>query len=83
MQGILLAEFAVFLERKFFLYLLLVALGVMSDPTACGALHFGHVFLNLAHKNKINMIQRVRALLYVSFRTTSTPHHSLHKSRVR
>lgn len=73
MQGILLAEFAVFLEGKLFLYLLLVALGVMGDPTACGTLHFGHVFLDLAHKNKINMIQRVRALLYVSFYFPSTP----------
>ncbi len=73
MGSVLLTKFAVFFERKLLLDLLLVALGVMGDPTAYGTLQFGHVFLNLAHKNKINMIQRVRALLYVSFEFSSTP----------
>ena len=72
MKCILLAKFAVLLEGKLFLNFLLIALSVMRNTTTLRALHLGHVFLNLAHKNKINMIQRVRALLYVNFSFSST-----------
>ncbi len=68
----LLAEFAVLLEREFFLYLLLVALSVMRDATTLRALHLGHVFLNLAHKNNINVIGSVRASLYGKRANSST-----------
>lgn len=48
----LLAEFAVLLERQFFLHFLLVALGVVRDAPTNRALQFSHVFLDLAHKKK-------------------------------
>ncbi len=72
MKRILLAEFTVLLERQFLLHLLLITLGIVRNTATLGALHLGHVFLNLAHKNKINMIQRVRTPLYVNFSFSST-----------
>lgn len=57
MESILLAEFAVLLERKFLLDLLLVALGVVRDAATFRALQLGHVVLDLAHKeNKYDLV---------------------------
>ena len=72
MKIALLAEFAVLLKREFLLHFLLVALGVVRDATTNRALQFGHVFLDLSHKNKINTIERVRGLLYGNIPFPST-----------
>ncbi len=47
--GVLLAEAAIFTQRKLFLHLLLIALGVMRNLSAQTTLQLGHVVLNLAH----------------------------------
>ena len=55
MGGVFLAETAVLRESKFFLYFLLVALGVVRNTATSTALELGHVVLDLSHTKNIIM----------------------------
>ncbi len=61
--GVLLAEFAVFAQGKLFLHFLLVALGVVIDATARGALELRHRILDLSHNSlDFNCLQSLSTL---------------------
>ena len=71
-DGVLAAEAAILRKRKFLFHLLFIARSLTRDALTVAALQFGHVVLDLAHKNVINRLRRVRGLLYGKTLLSST-----------